>query len=55
MFQTISVNERDFILDALESKFRVDARGPNDLRKIDIKFGCNGINNKSNKNGQVLV
>ena len=49
------MNERDFIMQALESKFRVDARGVNDLRKIDIKFGKNTVRNKMNKNGQVLV
>ena len=55
MFSSISVNERDFMLEALESKFRVDARGPNDLRKVNIKFGSNTTKNQNNKNGQVLV
>ena len=50
MFSSISVNERDFIQEALRSNFRIDARGPKDLRPIDIKFG-----NKTNKNGQVLL
>ena len=51
MFTAISVNERDFILEALQSKFRVDARGTEDLRKIDIKFGTNTVKNMHNKNG----
>lgn len=41
MFNTISNNEKEFILSALENDFRVDARGPTDLRNIDIKFGTN--------------
>lgn len=42
-------------MSALKSKFRVDARGPDDLRNIDIKFGHNSENNQMNKNGQVMV
>jgi len=34
----------------LVNNFRIDARGPDDLRALDIKFGT-----KTNKNGQVLV
>lgn len=55
MFKTISVNERDFIIEALKSKFRVDARGPTDLRDVDIKFGVNTTRHPNNKNGQVLL
>ena len=55
MFNTISNNEKEFILAALENDFRVDARGPTDLRNIDIKFGTNTKQNKNNKNGQVLL
>ena len=54
MFNSISTNEKEFILSALENDFRVDARGPTDLRNIDIKFGTNTKQNKNNKNGQVL-
>ena len=55
MFSTISINEKDFIVQALESNFRVDARGPTELRNLDIKFGTNTDRNPNNKNGQVLV
>lgn len=55
MFSNISLNERDFILDAMQNNFRVDARGPMDQRAIDVKFGTNTSRSKHNKNGQVLL
>ena len=47
MFNPISVNERDFIKEALESDFRVGGRSALDLRGLEVKFG--------KKNGQLLL
>ena len=47
MFQSFSVNERDFLLQAISSGFRVDARGLCDLRPVEVRFG--------EENGQVLL
>ena len=47
MFSTISVNERDFILDALKADCRVGGRSLHDWRSCEIKYG--------EKNGQVLL
>jgi exosome complex RNA-binding protein Rrp42 (RNase PH superfamily) len=38
MFQNISINERDFILEALKFDCRINARGLYDLRPLDIKY-----------------
>lgn len=55
MFFNISLNERDFILEALQQNFRVDARGPHDQRNLDVKFCTNTNRSSHNKNGQVLL
>jgi exosome complex RNA-binding protein Rrp42 (RNase PH superfamily) len=39
MFSTISLNERDFILEAMKDGLRVGGRGLHDSRARDIKFG----------------
>jgi len=38
MFQNISINERDFILEALKFDCRINARSLYDLRPLDIKY-----------------
>ena len=55
MFQPISLNEKSFIVEALKGGFRVDARSPEDLRNLDVKFCTNTSGGKHNKNGQVLL
>ncbi len=39
MYQSISDNEKEFLQAAIESNFRIDARGVNDFRAIEIRFG----------------
>ena len=34
-----SIPERDFTLEALKQHLRIDGRGPNDMRSVDISFG----------------
>lgn len=34
-----SINEKQFLLKALQENIRVDGRNLNDYRKIDLKFG----------------
>jgi exosome complex RNA-binding protein Rrp42 (RNase PH superfamily) len=47
MFQTLSINERDFLREAIKSDFRVDARGRLAARHLDVRFGS--------ANGQALL
>lgn len=47
MFQTLSINERDFLKEAIKSDFRVDARGRHAHRHVDLRFGS--------ANGQAIL
>jgi exosome complex component RRP45 len=47
MFQTLSINERDFLKEAIKTDFRVDARGRLAFRHLDLRFGTS--------NGQALL
>ena len=47
MYQSLSINERDFIKEAIKSDFRVDARGRQAFRHLDIRFGTS--------NGQAML
>ena len=47
MFHTFSINERDFLREAIKADFRVDARGRNAFRHLDLRFGLG--------NGQALL
>lgn len=47
MFQTLSINERDFLREAIKSDFRVDARGRLAPRHTEVRFGSG--------NGQALL
>ena len=47
MFQSLSLNEKEFIEESVAQNFRVAARGRNQHRPIDVRFG--------DQNGQVLL
>lgn len=53
MFNTISANERDFIIEALRQKCRVSGRSVHEQRALNIKFA--NYKDGSNKNGQALL
>ena len=53
MFSTLSLNERDFIVEALKQKCRVSGRSAEEMRDISIKFA--NYKDGSSKNGQVIV
>ena len=55
MFAPISLNEQDFILEAVRHNFRVDARAPLDMRNVRLSFCTNATPSQHNKNGQVQV
>jgi exosome complex component RRP45 len=46
MFQSLTINERDFLKEAIKTDFRVDARGRLAFRHLDLRFGT--------ANGQAL-
>ena len=39
MYQSLSINERDFLKEAIKTDFRVDARGRLAFRHLDLRFG----------------
>ena len=47
MYQSLSINERDFLKEAIKTDFRVDARGRLAFRHLDLRFGTS--------NGQALL
>lgn len=47
MFSSLSINEKEFLIQAIKGKFRVDTRGLFDYRPIDVRFG--------EENGQVFL
>lgn len=55
MFNSISVNERDFIIEALKANCRITGRGLNDLRDIRIKFANYEKEESNSKNGQAIL
>ena len=47
MFSSLSINEKQFLLQSLQNNFRTDVRPLDSFRDIDIKYG--------EENGQVFV